>query len=94
VCEDPEPLSEVLDRHKYEYVQESESCRDGDEEISQLYQEFIGDVLNWLTRATESRVLAVLPLDREVEIAVDGLPARFHGDPADRLIVANPTRAE
>jgi PIN domain nuclease of toxin-antitoxin system len=42
----------------------------------------------WLTRATESRVLNVLPLDRDVVIAVDSLPARFHGDPADRLIVA------
>ncbi len=39
---------------------------------------------DWLTRATESRVLTVLPLDREVVIAVDGLPARFHGDPARR----------
>ena len=43
---------------------------------------------DWLTRATESRVLTVLPLDRDVVIAVDGLPTRFHGDPADRLIVA------
>jgi PIN domain nuclease of toxin-antitoxin system len=43
---------------------------------------------DWLTRATESRVLTVLPLDRDVVIAVDGLPSRFHGDPADRLIVA------
>ena len=42
----------------------------------------------WLTRATEPRVLTVLPIDREVVIAVDGLPKRFHGDPADRLIVA------
>jgi len=43
---------------------------------------------DWLTRATESRVLTVLPLDRDVVIAVDALPSRFHGDPADRLIVA------
>lgn len=43
---------------------------------------------DWLTRATESRVLTVLPIDRDVVIAVDGLPSRFHGDPADRLIVA------
>ena len=42
----------------------------------------------WLTRATESRVLTVLPLNRDVVIALDTLPARFHGDPADRLIVA------
>jgi PIN domain nuclease of toxin-antitoxin system len=43
---------------------------------------------DWLTRATDSRVLTVLPLDCDVVIAVAGLPARFHGDPADRLIVA------
>lgn len=43
---------------------------------------------DWLTRATESRVLTVLPLDRDVVIAVNSLPSRFHGDPADRLIVA------
>lgn len=43
---------------------------------------------DWLIRATESRVLTILPLDRDVVIAVDGLPKRFHGDPADRLIVA------
>lgn len=43
---------------------------------------------DWLTRATEPRVLTVLPLDRDVIIAVDALPTRFHGDPADRLIVA------
>ena len=42
----------------------------------------------WLTRATESRVLTVLPLDRDVVAALDTLPARFNGDPADRLIVA------
>lgn len=42
----------------------------------------------WLTRATESRVLTVLPLDRDVVVALDALPTRFHGDPADRLIVA------
>jgi PIN domain nuclease of toxin-antitoxin system len=43
---------------------------------------------DWLTRATESQVLTVLPLDREVIIALDSLPARFRGDSADRLIVA------
>jgi PIN domain nuclease of toxin-antitoxin system len=31
---------------------------------------------------------AVLPLDRDVVLALDGLPPGFHGDPADRLIVA------
>lgn len=42
----------------------------------------------WLTRATDANIVTVLPLDRDVIIALHGLPARFHGDPADRLIVA------
>jgi PIN domain nuclease of toxin-antitoxin system len=42
----------------------------------------------WLTRATESRVLTVLPLDCDVIIALGALPTGFQGDRADRLIVA------
>jgi PIN domain nuclease of toxin-antitoxin system len=42
----------------------------------------------WLTLATDASVVTVLPLDRDVIVALDALPARFHGDPADRLIVA------
>ena len=42
----------------------------------------------WLPRATDERFLAVMPLDREVVLALDALPPSFHGDPADRLIVA------
>lgn len=42
----------------------------------------------WLPRATDDRFLAVMPLDRELVLALDALPATFHGDPADRLIVA------
>jgi PIN domain nuclease of toxin-antitoxin system len=33
-------------------------------------------------------MLTVLPLDAETVIAVDDLPDTFHGDPADRMIVA------
>jgi PIN domain nuclease of toxin-antitoxin system len=43
---------------------------------------------HWLARATDERILSVLPLDRDVVIALDALPSTFHGDPADRLIVA------
>ena len=43
---------------------------------------------DWLWRATDSRMLAVLPLDVGVVLALDALPPSFHGDPADRLIVA------
>jgi len=42
----------------------------------------------WLRRATDDRMLTVLPVDVEVILALDNLPKTFHGDPADRLIVA------
>lgn len=43
---------------------------------------------DWLEQATDERMLRVLPLDAQVVLALDALPASFHGDPADRLIVA------
>lgn len=43
---------------------------------------------DWLRRATDPRMLLVLPLDVSVVLALDALPSSFHGDPADRLIVA------
>ena len=42
----------------------------------------------WLARATDERMISVVPLSVEVALALDALPASFHGDPADRLIVA------
>ena len=42
---------------------------------------------DWLARATDERMLSVLPLDIEAVLAVDALPKSFHADPADRLIV-------
>ena len=42
----------------------------------------------WIRDAAAANVVQVLPLDVEVVIALDGLPATFHGDPADRLVVA------
>ena len=42
----------------------------------------------WLARAADDRVISVLPISIEVIFALDTLPASFHGDPADRLIVA------
>ena len=50
--------------------------------------EFGVPLAEWLTRATDPRVLTVVPLDLDVVLALDALPARFHGDPADRMIVA------
>ncbi len=42
----------------------------------------------WLRRATAADMLNVLPLNADTVIAVDDIPAGFHGDPADRMIVA------
>lgn len=42
----------------------------------------------WLREAAAATVVEVVPLDVEVILALDALPASFHGDPADRLIVA------
>ena len=42
----------------------------------------------WIIRAAAPGVVSVLPLDVEVVLAAARLPPWFHGDPADRLIVA------
>lgn len=42
----------------------------------------------WIRDAAATGVVEVVPLDVDIVIALDGLPASFHGDPADRLIVA------
>jgi len=43
---------------------------------------------DWLTHAADSLVVSLLPLDVDVVLTADALPPSFHGDPADRLIVA------
>jgi PIN domain nuclease of toxin-antitoxin system len=42
----------------------------------------------WLREAAGADVVQVMPFDIEVVIALNNLPRSFHGDPADRLIVA------
>lgn len=42
----------------------------------------------WIRDAAAAAVIQIAPLDVEVVIALDRIPASFHGDPADRLIVA------
>jgi PIN domain nuclease of toxin-antitoxin system len=42
----------------------------------------------WLRQAVAPGVVQLLPIEVEVVIALDQLPENFHGDPADRLIVA------
>lgn len=43
---------------------------------------------DWLERAAAPRMLTLVPMDVGVVLALDKLPPSFHGDPADRLIVA------
>ena len=43
----------------------------------------------WVRRAAGTDMLTVLSLNADVVIAVDDLPGTFHGDPADRIIVAS-----
>ena len=42
----------------------------------------------WLERAAAPRMLSLVPLDVDVVLALSKLPRSFHGDPADRVIVA------
>jgi PIN domain nuclease of toxin-antitoxin system len=42
----------------------------------------------WLRLAASPETVTLLPLDIEVVLELQRLPVRFHGDPADRLIVA------
>jgi len=42
----------------------------------------------WIRDAAAVGVVEIVPLDVEVVVALAGLPVTFHGDPADRLIVA------
>ncbi len=43
---------------------------------------------DWLTHAADPLVVSLLPLDVDVVLTAEALPPSFHGDPADRLIVA------
>jgi PIN domain nuclease of toxin-antitoxin system len=46
------------------------------------------DFAHWLPQASDPDVIRLLPLDARVVLALDALPKNFHGDPADRIIVA------
>jgi PIN domain nuclease of toxin-antitoxin system len=43
----------------------------------------------WLIEATHPDIVQIVPLTPEIILRLDTLPARFHGDPADRIIVAS-----
>lgn len=42
----------------------------------------------WIRRMTAPDTIRILPLDADVVVGLHGLPPTFHGDPADRIIVA------
>ncbi len=42
----------------------------------------------WLPTAAAPETVTLLPMGVEVVLALDNLPKSFHGDPADRIIVA------
>ncbi len=44
---------------------------------------------DWLEEALEAPAIELLPLTPEIAIESANLPGGFHGDPADRLIVAS-----
>lgn len=44
---------------------------------------------HWLMEACSPEVVQVVPIVPEVILCLDMLPAEFHGDPADRLVVAS-----
>ena len=46
------------------------------------------DFSEWLLMASDPQVVRILPIDPSVILALDELPPSFHGDPADRMIVA------
>jgi PIN domain nuclease of toxin-antitoxin system len=43
---------------------------------------------DWLGMAADPQVIQLVPIDPPVILELDAMPGSFHGDPADRLIVA------
>ncbi len=43
----------------------------------------------WFSKAAAPDAVEIVPITAEVILALDQLPRSFHGDPADRLIVAS-----
>ncbi len=56
--------------------------------VSKGRLELDGPLTHWLPTAAAIETVTVLPISVGVVLALDALPATFHGDPADRIIVA------
>jgi PIN domain nuclease of toxin-antitoxin system len=50
--------------------------------------EFAADVSTWLERAAEAPGIDVVPVSRSVLVQSTRLPGEPHGDPADRILLA------
>ncbi len=48
-----------------------------------------GDVLDWIKQALSAPGISLCPLTPEIACESCNLPGHFHGDPADRMIVAS-----
>lgn len=46
------------------------------------------DALTWVKQALALPRVELVPLSPEIAVAATGLKGRFHGDPADRIIIA------
>jgi PIN domain nuclease of toxin-antitoxin system len=49
---------------------------------------FSMDCLDWVKQALTAPGISLVPLTPEIAVASSQLPGAFHGDPADRIIVA------
>jgi len=50
---------------------------------------FSCDCLDWVRQALSAPGMRLLPLTPEIAVASTRLPGQFHGDPADRILVAS-----
>jgi PIN domain nuclease of toxin-antitoxin system len=50
---------------------------------------FSVSLAEWLSAAAHPRSVRIVPISPDIAVQTAALPARFHRDPADRLIVAS-----
>lgn len=50
------------------------------------------DCMTWVNEALRAPCLALIPLTPEIAVESSRLPGAFHGDPADRILVATARR--
>ena len=48
-----------------------------------------GDTMEWINKALSAPGISLYPLTPEIAYESAHLPGNFHGDPADRMIVAS-----